>query len=200
MKKLLGILVLGLFLTIPSQADDIRDFQLEGMSIGDSALDYFDESNLKKNKENWYDTTIYTPIAELYLSNSKTYESFQIAVKTNDKKYKMVNISGFVFYRNNDINKCYLQLDEISNEIKILFKNVKDLGKKTYKHSYDKSGKTKVTDIVLRLSDGGEISIQCVDWAEKYTYLDQLRINIDTKEYQRASIMAAVDIRIVFSK
>ena len=183
MKKLLGILVLGLFLTIPSQADDIRDFQLEGMSIGDSALDYFDESNLKKNKENWYDTTIYTPIAELYLSNSKTYESFQIAVKTNDKKYKMVNISGFVFYRNNDINKCYLQLDEISNEIKILFKNVKDLGKKTYKHSYDKSGKSKVTAVHLTLYGGDEVSIQCIDWSEKYSYLDQLRISVRTKEY-----------------
>ena len=184
MKRLFRYLFLLLFtLQTPSLADDIRDFQIEGMSIGDSALDYFSESDLKKNKENWYDTTIYTPIDELYLPNSETYESFQIAVKTNDKNYKIVSLSGFVFYRNNDINKCYLQLDEISNEIKILFKNVKDLGKKTYKHSYDKSGKTKVTDIVLRLSDGGEISIQCVDWAEKYTYTDQLRINIDTKEY-----------------
>jgi len=40
MKKLLAILVLGLFLTTPSQADDIRDFQIEGISIGDSLLDY----------------------------------------------------------------------------------------------------------------------------------------------------------------
>ena len=41
MKKLLGIVVLGLLLINPSQADDIRDFQIEGMSLGDSALDYF---------------------------------------------------------------------------------------------------------------------------------------------------------------
>ena len=41
MKKLLGILVLGLLLITPSQADDIRDFQIEGMSLGDSLLDYF---------------------------------------------------------------------------------------------------------------------------------------------------------------
>ena len=186
MKRLFLYLFLILFiLQTPSQADDIKDFEIEGMSIGDSALDYFSESDLKKNKENWYDTTIYTPIAELHLSNSETYESFQIAVKTNDKNYKMVSLSGFVFYRNNNINKCYAQLDEISNEIKKLFKSVKDLGKQTYKHSYDKSGKSKITDIVLRLSDGGEISIQCVDWAEKYTYIDQLRINIDTKEYAK---------------
>ena len=70
MKRLSLYLFLILFtLQTPSWADDIRDFQIEGMSIGDSALDYFSESDLKKNKENWYDTTIYTPIAELYLSN-----------------------------------------------------------------------------------------------------------------------------------
>ena len=41
-KKAIGIIVLGLlFISAPSYADDIRDFQIEGMSIADSALDYF---------------------------------------------------------------------------------------------------------------------------------------------------------------
>ena len=34
-----------------TRADDIRDFQIEGMSIGDSALDYFSESEINKNKK-----------------------------------------------------------------------------------------------------------------------------------------------------
>ena len=54
MKKLLGILVLGLFLITPSQADDIRDFQIEGMSIGDSALDYFSEEEIKNGTGPYY--------------------------------------------------------------------------------------------------------------------------------------------------
>ena len=49
MKKLLGIVVLGLFLITPSQADDIRDFQIEGMSIGDSLLDYYSEKFILEN-------------------------------------------------------------------------------------------------------------------------------------------------------
>ena len=40
MKKLLGILVLGLFLITPSLADDISDFEIEGISIGDSLLNH----------------------------------------------------------------------------------------------------------------------------------------------------------------
>ena len=52
MKKLLGIVVLGLFLITPSLADDISDFEIEGISIGDSALDYFSEEQIKGKKVN----------------------------------------------------------------------------------------------------------------------------------------------------
>ena len=46
MKKLLGILVLGLLFSSSVFAEDISDFQIEGISIGDSALEYFTEKRL----------------------------------------------------------------------------------------------------------------------------------------------------------
>ena len=48
MKRLLTILILIFTLQTPSQADDIRDFQIEGMSIGDSLLDFFSEEEINK--------------------------------------------------------------------------------------------------------------------------------------------------------
>ena len=51
MKKFLGILVLISTLQTPSQADDIKDFQIEGMSIGDSLLDYFSEEEITNKKK-----------------------------------------------------------------------------------------------------------------------------------------------------
>ena len=48
MKKLCIYLFLVLFsLQTPSWADDIRDLQIEGMSIGDSLLDYYSEEQIK---------------------------------------------------------------------------------------------------------------------------------------------------------
>ena len=32
-----------------SKADDIKDFEIEGMSIGDSLLDYFSKDEIEKN-------------------------------------------------------------------------------------------------------------------------------------------------------
>ena len=48
MKKLLLILILTLSFQSLAKADDISDFQIEGMSIGDSALDYFTKDEITK--------------------------------------------------------------------------------------------------------------------------------------------------------
>ena len=179
------IYILFIFINLKSftKADDIRDFELEGMSLGESALNYFSKSILEKNKQHdWFNSKKFIPIAELTLSNSITYESFQIAVKNKDQNYKIEMLAGFVFYKDN-IEECYEKIDTIAVEIKNLFNNITVLDKNTFKHSFDKSGKSTITDISLIDNNDNELSIQCYDWSEEYTYWDQLRIRISSKEY-----------------
>ena len=54
--KRLSLYLFLIFFTLQttSWADDIRDFQIEGMSIGDSLLDYFSEEEIISNKKDWY--------------------------------------------------------------------------------------------------------------------------------------------------
>ena len=54
MRIFLSVLVLIFSLQSWTKADDIRDFQIEGMSIGDSLLDYFDKSIILNNKKDYY--------------------------------------------------------------------------------------------------------------------------------------------------
>ena len=46
MKKILGIIILSLCFIIPSQADDIRDLEIEGLSIGYSLLNLFNKDEI----------------------------------------------------------------------------------------------------------------------------------------------------------
>ena len=46
MKRLLLILILTCSFQTLTKADDIRDFEIEGISIGDSALDHFSKKQL----------------------------------------------------------------------------------------------------------------------------------------------------------
>ena len=108
MKKFLGIVVLGLFLITPSQADDIRDFQIEGMSIGDSALDYFSEDKLNETKEYYVNSNSRTFfLTNAYSSNFETYDNIMFHFKDNDPKYIIHSISGAVFFENNGLKSAH---------------------------------------------------------------------------------------------
>ncbi len=182
MKKLLGIMVLGLCLITPSQADDISDFQIEGMSIGDSALDFFTEKeiNLKKKKGFIYKNKKFFSSTFRYKSFYKVYDGVQFHLKAEDKKYLIYSISGQIYYKNN-INECYSKLDEIVSEIKTMFENstIDDVGKTA--HNVDK--KSTVQTVYIDLESGDYITVECYDWFEDENKPDSLTISIDTKEF-----------------
>ena len=185
MKKFLGVLVLILFtLQTPSWADDIRDFQIEGMSVGDSLLDYFSENEIKHNIiGDYYEGSDKKFIAvEFILPSFNIYEGVQIHVKRNDKKYKIYGISGGIFYDDN-IDGCYKKQNEIDKELSIIYKNAKREVSDLVKHPADKSGKSTVKYIVYWFKSGDLASIDCYDWSNKMKpNEDNLQITLDTKE------------------
>ena len=50
MKKILGIVFLVFLLSTNAHSDNIKDFKIENISIGDSALDYFNETELENGE------------------------------------------------------------------------------------------------------------------------------------------------------
>ena len=118
MKKLLGILVLGLFLITPSWADDISEFLIYAMSIGVRALDFFRESEIKNNMRYLYKTKKYAQFGN-ELVNS-IYEGVYIEFQDNGK-YIIESLIGKIFYNNKDFNKCFKQESVILGELKNLF-------------------------------------------------------------------------------
>ena len=54
MRVFITVLVLIFSLQSLTKADDISDFQIEGMSIGDSLLDFFTKKEIKKNTWDYF--------------------------------------------------------------------------------------------------------------------------------------------------
>jgi len=106
MKRLLLILILTLSFQTLTKADDIRDFEIEGMSIGDSLLDYFSKEKIKKEEKNAYIWKTKFLINGFKDTKFKTYEKVQFAYKKNDKKYIIHGLDGIIKYRYN-IKECY---------------------------------------------------------------------------------------------
>ena len=86
MKILLTLFVL-LFSSSVS-ADDISDFQIEGMSIGDSLLDYFSKKQIINNKVDYsYKNNDFYAVNFDNLISSETYDGGEVYLKTNDENY-----------------------------------------------------------------------------------------------------------------
>ncbi len=83
-KRLLVTLILMLSFQSLTKADDIRDFEIEGMSIGDSLLDYFSKKKIKDSRKNYYNSDEIIPI---YIIEDKfeNYYGVQFHYKKNDK-------------------------------------------------------------------------------------------------------------------
>ena len=185
---IVAILILIFTLPTSSQADDIRDFQIEGMSIGDSALDYMGESEIKK-----YDSPNYPqyPSSDKYKSAYLARESFQlykrvkIAYLKDDKKYIIESLNGIIYFPNN-IKGCLKLKKKIEKEFDTIFTNAKKKSG-TIKKAYENTGKstTTITEFILPSKDAAVIS--CDDWSnemtEKENLNDQLNVRLESKNF-----------------
>ena len=123
MKKILCTSIVFFLLLINLvKADDISDFEIEGMSIGDSLLEYFDESVILNNPRydhtntNWNNDEMF----QLRTYEKGPYTEIMFALKKNDKKYIIYSIGGLVRMDNN-ISKCYEDMRSVALELEELF-------------------------------------------------------------------------------
>ena len=165
-------------------ADDISDFQIEGMSVGDSLLDYFSKEEIDNNRLNYLDGKRKFYVVSTGNLNLDTYESIDIYLKTDDNKYLIYSISGAIFFEN-DMTNCKKKKEELVNEIDHLFKNSEMIDSGTYSHRYDKSGLSKQTNVSFSINSD-TIAVGCLDWSEeierKNNWFDNLFLKIITKE------------------
>ena len=188
MKRLLLILILTLSFQNLTRADDIRDFEIEGMSIGDSLLDYFSEGEIEENKNtNYYKNNKYTSIEFYENKKFKTYDSIEINYLTKDNNYTIVSISGAIFCKKNFF-KCSDLEKKIKSEISEQFN---DLEKNSYKgsHSADKSGNSKMSHNLFSYSNGDMIVIESINWSEKITqkngWTDNINLSTRTNNFNK---------------
>ena len=91
MRVFIAVLVLIFSLQSWTKADDIRDFEIEGMSIGDSLLDYFSESKIKNLPRDYYPGSKKYEMIEVQ-GQYKDYDVVAFHVKDKDKKYLIAQI------------------------------------------------------------------------------------------------------------
>ena len=103
--SLFFFLILFSFKTSVSYSGTIKDFTIEGISLGDSVLNFFSREEILNNKMNYYKKDDYITIGLDNHPLLKQYDWLQISYKKNDKRYLVESLDGVLSFRN-DYNSC----------------------------------------------------------------------------------------------
>ncbi len=178
------IIIITLFINLQSltKADDISDFEIEGLSIGDSLLNHFSVMEIK-NFQNYDDlpSDMSFRIIEIFANEMKMelYDSVQIYYKPNDKTFKIQGVNGGLFCDTK--NMCINKYDEIKKDISKLFGDTLKSDNFNGKHMDDDTGKS-IYEYIVYYHPNGEIAVGYTDWAKHMNYNDNVSIDISTQE------------------
>ena len=197
MKKLL-ILLFSFFLLIsPSVfADDISDFEIEGISIGDSLLDYMTKEEIlqaiEKNKGRFLhlkEPNKYIQIA--MRKDYPTYDYISVMIQNNssnkyvidkNEKYTILAVRGYTKYIEN-FDACIQEKDEIVEVLSGMFPNSQKI-ESVYPTSGDSNG--VVNEVSFEFDSGNSIGAYCTNydetWRIKNNRTEGLTVQIKLKE------------------
>ena len=164
-----------------TKADSIKDFEMDGFSIGDSMLNFSSEKNIKNNIQPYFeDERKYYVI--YYNKNLKVFDDLEIYFKTNDKNYIIKSLNAGLYPKN--LDECLVKkgkiVEEISKSLNLNFNNYIN------SHSYYKNTKIPTSDGNL---NDGYITVQCLFWDEKDKkkhpmLIDNLAVQIISNEIE----------------
>ena len=188
MKKLSTYLLLILFsFSVPSFADDISEYQIEGISIGDSLLDHLSKeeiiTEIEKNK--YIYNYLNDDFGEVYLfHNLDTYDRVSFFVKPKDKHYTIYSIYGMISY-DDKLEQCFAKQKEIEKEFSSMYKNAKKR-KYSLKLTLDPTGESVTHNIAFDFDSGDYFEVNCTKYKKSLkienNWKDALQVLIQSKE------------------
>ena len=201
MKKILVLLFSLFFLSSPYvYADDFSDFMIEGISIGDSLLDYMTEDEILDEIEVNKDTYQYlnepNKYREVYLfKDFSVYDMVTVFVKNNssnvyltnkNEQYEILSMRGGIIYRDDFIN-CIKKRNEIEETLSEMFPNAEkwDI---VFPKSDDPSGKSIMDKVYFELEEG-TVQVACTNYEEtfriKNNIVNSLTVIVRSEEIRR---------------
>ena len=174
-----------------TKANEIKDFEIEGMSIGDSLLDYMDEGMILNEIE---DRDISVFYEDKYIGIStwdirdqyELYDDVGVTFKTNDKDYEIYAIEGTLHMEeDSNIQECYDKQNEIASDISQLLNNIEPYTWFVSKDRLDPE-EISVKYIEFNLEDGGKFRTICYEIQKgirEYVDTNLLYVTLDSKEF-----------------
>ncbi len=163
MKIFITFFLIFFILQSSIKADDIRDFEIEGISIGQNLSKIMSKEEIKQNTLNYFNDTRQYYIVGM-VNNLKKYDQLEFYLKTNDNTYEIRSIVAGIY--SNDLDNCLKKKELIVDELDQIFVNIeKTSGKK--KHEADPKGDSFHYIDQYNLDYPTHIRVECTDFSKE---------------------------------
>ena len=180
MRIFIAVLVLIFSLQSLTKADDIKDFEIEGMRIGDSLLDFFSEEEIR-NPDGIYKYKESDKFYHIGFNSIGKFDRVTFTIKKNDTSYKIYSVGGDITPMK--IQDCHNLKKEIDKEIVQMFENNIERQVIDFKTNIDKTGKSIFYTIKYIFESADLIVLQCKDYSEEFGADDALLLDIASEEF-----------------
>ena len=186
-KIFITLLFLIFILKSLSKAEDVHEFEIHGLTVGESLLNFKSKQKIEEKEKNYLPSSTGEKFYRIaFKIKDKNYDFVGIYLKKNDLNYSIYSVEGMKYIK---YSKCKTKMNEIYNAMKVGFGEKYIPNKFEDFHSYDKSKKSKVKVIDFMRSDDYTIArIICTDWGKKLEAEgldDNLAIYLQSEEFSK---------------
>ena len=153
-----------------TNAEEVKNFEIEGMTVGESLLNYMKKSEIEdkinSNASYHYPNGSYV-VFGYYSDEMKIYDDVGVVIKLRDPNYIIYALEGTIYFQNGTCNE---KQKEISSDLK----RVLDSSKYNYTESfnqnfsYDNTGDSKVSYLDFNFNDKSAIRVICWVLSEEF--------------------------------
>ena len=174
-----------------TKAEEVKNFEIEGMTVGESLLKYMDKSEIK-NKIN-SDASFHYPdgsyaVFGYYSDEMKIYDDVGVVIKPNDPNYIIYALEGTIYFQKGTCNEKQKQ---ISSDLKTVI----DSNKYNYTESFnqnfisDNTGASKVSYLDFNFVDDSAIRVICWVLSEEFKFknnnIDRLVVAANSSQFMK---------------
>ena len=181
-KKIFFIILLFFYFQPLVNADDIKEFEIENMSVGVSLLKYFNKNQIKKFDRNDYTYPAKGKYYRLYIENMKfeNFDYLSVDLKFNDNNFIIYGLNGMIDFEYNEGNKCLKKQNQVKNDIKDIFQS--DPGENKIASNQDPTGKSIIHNVWFEMQNG-KVLVQCYNFTKQTNIQPGLDLAIRLKEF-----------------
>ena len=167
-----------------SLANDINEFEIGPISLGQSLLDYTDKNQIESLKsDSQYSNNKYIRYEISKIVSFENYDYVDVMVKNKTQKYVIEGISASIYY--DKLSKCL----EIKSDIQKNVENIliaDDKQETKFPSNQDSSGKSMIYGVQYYTKpypSNEAIIINCYHMTNESNINRVLRISVNTHEY-----------------